>query len=557
MGAGCCKGEKNEKDDKDTRVQRYGQGAYEDGFEGVIVESGKRRESVLRSKIRCHLQAVGAGDEESVGSQMEDRSVRLLHSSSRGDMASHTSVADSLTYVASEVETQLSSAPPSPLKGPPPWSRLVCLDPTFPTIDISSEQFTFGRALDCTHRCCNSMVSHRQFTLSLVDKRTHSVEIQDLSTNGTYITPGLFGISAKVQGTRSLHHGDTITFQIHNDKTKTKAMHPGYIFQMTGYPYRDSGFETRTHTHYKVGSHVLGTGGSAVVYLGLNKDTGELLAVKKLRKVQDGDEELRLQEVEILSRLNHSNIVQYIGADHEQKTGQFNVLLEFVPGGSIACLLGKFGALDDCVIRNYMVQIIAGLRYLHEHDVVHMDLKAANILVTAQGKCKLTDFGAACKGEGMLSQRFLGTPLWMAPEVARERVATKRSDIWSLGCTMLEMATGKHPWVEKGFENQMSVLNFQRNNTSERPLLPPTCKLSHMGRELIHAATHLAPSLRPLTNTLLAHPFIKGTFPPPENSTHTSIPSDGLITSSSLTFNDFESLSIADISPPVSLGNSQ
>eukprot|EP01064_Diplonema_japonicum_P010466 TRINITY_DN1771_c1_g5_i1.p1 TRINITY_DN1771_c1_g5~~TRINITY_DN1771_c1_g5_i1.p1 ORF type:complete len:574 (+),score=96.11 TRINITY_DN1771_c1_g5_i1:141-1862(+) len=573
MGAGCCKGDKS--DESVTRSQRYGQGAFEDSvdFQGVVVEEKRERFSlkkgeVLRGRIMTHINGPAEGSTEIDNS-------RLLHSVSRQEVGSHASAADTLTWIASEVDTQMSSAPPSPTSQKAPWARLVCLDPTFPTIEIASERFTFGRSPDCTHHCHNSMVSHHQFALSLIDRRTASVEIEDrLSTNGTYISPGLTGPSARVEGSQSLHHGDTIFFQLGHSNKRTKSMHPGYIFQYTGGSahLRESSKEdgegvNAVHTHYKVGSHVLGTGGSSTVYLGLNKDTGELLAVKKLKNMTctDVEEELsgRMQEVEILSRLNHSNIVSYIGADHDAKGRQFNVLLEFVPGGSISCLLSKFGALDECVIRNYMVQIIAGLRYLHENNVVHMDIKAANILVTAQGKCKLTDFGAACKvvagDEKQLCQKFLGTPLWMAPEVARERMATKSSDIWSLGCTMLEMATGRHPWFEKGFENQLSVVNFQQKNTTERPLIPPNCKLTHLGREMIYATTCLTAGLRPTSDSLLRHGFITSTHFNPETSTRASLPSDGLITSSSLgTFNDFESLSIADVSPPASIiGNSQ
>ncbi|KAK1378399.1 hypothetical protein POM88_025143 [Heracleum sosnowskyi] len=125
-----------------------------------------------------------------------------------------------------------------------------------------------------------------------------------------------------------------------------------------------------------------------------------------------------------------------------------SVYLEYVSGGSIHKLLQEYGAFGEPVIQNYTRQILSGLAYLHERNTVHRDIKGANILVDPNGEIKLADFGMAkhiTNCTSMLS--FKGSPYWMAPEVVMNSNGYNLAvDIWSLGCTILEMATSKPPW---------------------------------------------------------------------------------------------------------------
>lgn len=105
--------------------------------------------------------------------------------------------------------------------------------------------------------------------------------------------------------------------------------------------------------------------------------------------------------------------------------------------------------MDGRTISHYTRQILRGLDYLHSKGIVHRDIKGANIMVTSRGVVKLIDFGSAKKHVGELSQDIhsvRGTPYWMAPEVICGLGYGRKSDIWSLGCTVLEMATTKPPW---------------------------------------------------------------------------------------------------------------
>lgn len=123
----------------------------------------------------------------------------------------------------------------------------------------------------------------------------------------------------------------------------------------------------------------------------------------------------------------------------------------YVENGSLLSTLKAFGSLPEKLVGCYTYKILKGLEYLHSHDVVHCDLKAANILTTKTGDIKLTDFGVSLNlkikqedGKGTPA----GTPNWMAPEVIEMKGACYKSDIWSLACTITELLTGKPPYAD-------------------------------------------------------------------------------------------------------------
>jgi hypothetical protein len=120
--------------------------------------------------------------------------------------------------------------------------------------------------------------------------------------------------------------------------------------------------------------------------------------------------------------------------------------LEYCIGGSVSKLLETYKSLSESIIRKYTQQILEGLEYLHCHNIIHRDIKGANILVDRDGICKLSDFGGAKIIEEEIDirkQSFKGTPNWMAPETVKKLEYSRFSDIWSLGCTVIEMSTGK------------------------------------------------------------------------------------------------------------------
>jgi serine/threonine protein kinase len=231
---------------------------------------------------------------------------------------------------------------------------------------------------------------------------------------------------------------------------------------------------------------LIGIGAFGRVFSALNNVTGELVAVKQVSFAKDEALQGRVAEhikaleaeVEVLKTLKHENIVRYLGTEITQDS--LHIFLEYVPGGSIASLLAKFGAFPESVIRVYTAQLLRGLEYLHQKGIMHRDIKGANILIDKHGTVKLADFGASKKIEdlatvGSGSKSIRGTPYWMAPEVIKQTGHGRPADIWSLACTVIEMATGKPPW--SSYTAPVAAM-FQIASSKDPPPLP-----EHLSRE--------------------------------------------------------------------------
>lgn len=122
-------------------------------------------------------------------------------------------------------------------------------------------------------------------------------------------------------------------------------------------------------------------------------------------------------------------------------------LVRYCENGSLHSICKNFGKFPENLVALYMSQVLNGLLYLHDQGVIHRDIKGANILTTKEGLVKLADFGVATrKDTGLHESSVVGTPYWMAPEVIELSGATTASDIWSLGCTVIELLDGKPPY---------------------------------------------------------------------------------------------------------------
>ena len=123
-----------------------------------------------------------------------------------------------------------------------------------------------------------------------------------------------------------------------------------------------------------------------------------------------------------------------------------------------------FGKLNEGLVTGYVVKILKGLHYLHESDVVHLDLKVANILTTKNGNMKLSNFGVSLNLRTVEHELkdIAGTPNRMAPEVIELKGASTKADIWSLGCTVIELLTGCPPYTEiaNGMSGKWFVMEF-------------------------------------------------------------------------------------------------
>ncbi|KAG8378325.1 hypothetical protein BUALT_Bualt08G0125700 [Buddleja alternifolia] len=252
---------------------------------------------------------------------------------------------------------------------------------------------------------------------------------------------------------------------------------------------------------------LLGRGSFGSVYEAIAED-GFFFAVKEVSLLGQGDEGKQSimqleQEIALLSQFEHENIVQYYGTKKDES--HLYIFLELVTKGSLLSLYQKY-TLRDSQVSAYTRQILHGLKYLHHRNVIHRDIKCANILVDTNGLVKLADFGLAKATKLNDVKSCKGTAFWMAPEVVRSRGYGLAADIWSLGCTVLEMLTGRFP-----YSNLECMSALFRIGRGERPHIPDS--LSSDARDFILKCLQVDPSLRPTAAQLLDHPFVKRPLP--------------------------------------------
>ena len=149
--------------------------------------------------------------------------------------------------------------------------------------------------------------------------------------------------------------------------------------------------------------------------------------------------------------------------------------MEFASGGSIKSLIETYGSLHENIIKNYLRQILIALDFMHSNNIIHCDLKCSNILLDSNtGKIKLSDFGSAKEIDNDNIKGLIGTLPWCAPEILCNKNYGSKVDIWSLGCCLIEMLSGKAPWSEKKIDNYYQcVIVIGKGN--EIPEIPGNC----------------------------------------------------------------------------------
>ena len=268
---------------------------------------------------------------------------------------------------------------------------------------------------------------------------------------------------------------------------------------------------------------LIGQGSFGSVFLALHAVTGELMAVKQVEVPSNSNSNLDKRkesmvaalkrEIDLLRDLQHDNIVQYLGSSSDDE--HFNIFLEYVPGGSVAAMLNSYGQLQEPLIRNFVRQILTGLSYLHGRDIIHRDIKGANVLVDNKGNIKISDFGISKRVEAsallqpqkngghMHRPSLQGSVFWMAPEVVKQTSYTRKADIWSLGCLIVEMFTGTHPYPNC---SQLQAI-FQIGNSSAKPNTPENA--GPEGQAFLSKTFEIDHEKRPSADELLLSPFLK------------------------------------------------
>ncbi|KAA8497652.1 Cytokinesis protein sepH [Porphyridium purpureum] len=280
----------------------------------------------------------------------------------------------------------------------------------------------------------------------------------------------------------------------------------------------------------------LGRGGYGTVYLAKNLRSEELVAIKQFHKVGSvleckcgpadakagqsnarkdpkqaeikhhplcGVDRKAFQELRIWNGLLHKNVVEYKGCFVGDQN-DLNLVVEYVDGRSLAEHLAQFHAFPEPLVAEISTMVLEGLAYLHENGVTHRDLKPANIMVSASGIIKITDFGVSCASYAQTfasGDTMVGTPWYLAPEITKGQTYTSAVDIFSLGCTVLEIATGRRPYHDlPGMQVLFKMVE------DEHPPVPDY--LSSEIRDFLKKCWAADPQLRWTAKQLLRHPFL-------------------------------------------------
>ena len=255
----------------------------------------------------------------------------------------------------------------------------------------------------------------------------------------------------------------------------------------------------------------IGRGSYGTVHMAM-LPTGKLVAVKLIPIVKKKKETLSAvrMEVNMLQTLVHKHVIRYYGCHFHG--AKIHVFMEFAVGGSLTSLVRKFRGLTEPLIGYYTTQILEGLNYLHSQHVVHRDIKGENILIDGAGLVKLADFGCS-KSLSDIANRsqngcgtLVGSPYWMAPEVIKNEAYGTKADIWSVGCTVVEMLNGGDPPWHQKFDNVYSAM-FYIGSTADIPSNIPE-ETSDLCRDFLAKCFERDVSKRASAVELLRHPWL-------------------------------------------------
>ena len=255
---------------------------------------------------------------------------------------------------------------------------------------------------------------------------------------------------------------------------------------------------------YKI-DKVIGKGGMGTVYKAMHSKTNDIVAIKMISPSIGDQSRFRRRfqiEIDTLKRLKHPNIVDLIG--YGEESGQLFYAMEYVDGESLHECLKKHGPLPWDEVLRVGIDIASALKQAHDMGIIHRDLKPANLLFDANGHVKLVDFGIAKlfgSNEMTMVGAVIGTADYMSPEQAEGKIATSRSDLYSLGSVLYAALTGRAPFSGKSVADTLYALKFNSPTPLRRIASDTPLELA----ELIEQLLSKDPSSRPPTALVVAN----------------------------------------------------
>ena len=252
----------------------------------------------------------------------------------------------------------------------------------------------------------------------------------------------------------------------------------------------------------------IGTGAFSTVSLVKSKKDNLIYALKRveLTKMMPNEKDNSLNEIRLLASVNHVNIISYKESFYEENTNTLNLILEYADAGDLQSKISAHKNVQkyfsEKTIWSIFIQMVQGIKALHEKNIIHRDLKSANIFLMKTGICKLGDLNVSKEAKTGLLKTQTGTPYFASPEVWSGKPYGLKSDIWSLGCILYQMTTLKMP--------------FQGNNFKEVYNNVLKCKYSSLPKMyskdldlIIKKLLQIDPDKRPSAKEILEEPIIK------------------------------------------------
>jgi len=252
----------------------------------------------------------------------------------------------------------------------------------------------------------------------------------------------------------------------------------------------------------------LGEGSFGVVYRARHKDSGYPLAIKDFDVYDVEEADPIAKEIEILKKCNHPHVVSYFGSC--SPPSKLWILMDYCGLGSLNDVMNSLDRpFKEKEIALICQQSLVGLIYLHSKQIIHRDVKAANILLTDNGRIKIADFGVSQQILSTFSKGSIaGTPYWMAPEILKQEKYSNKVDVWSLGITAIEIAEGSPPLIDINPVRAMYMVPRRPPPTLKEPK-----KWSKEFNSFIETCLVKEIDKRPTPVELLEHPFIQGAKP--------------------------------------------